>query len=84
MNVISAIRYGTRFRRKNYDGWFVVRPNEVYRLTKADLLARDWEVEKPEIEITRDKLYEAYEIAAGEARDHGSDIVSVLAEELGL
>lgn len=58
---------------------------EVIKLSKEDVLADDWEVEEKKVEITRDKLMNAWMRALCSTPNSITVVtVSALAKELGL
>lgn len=83
MTIIEAVKSGKRFRRKGDASglWGCVDEAISVRLYRADILAEDWEIEEPRVEITRAQLQEAFERCW---RANACYSLSGIAKELGL
>lgn len=61
MNLCEAIRTGLPIRRKGEEKWIKYPQNEVYGgFLVEDLLADDWEVKTPTIEVSYGSLLDAF------------------------
>lgn len=58
MNIQQAMKSGKKFRRKGWGSGFSSL-EFAYSLTKADILADDWEVEEVTVSITRQQFWDA-------------------------
>lgn len=61
MTLIEALKSGKRFKLPAWDRWFIGDPSEenIYTLTRAQILSELWEVEEESIEITKSELFTA-------------------------
>lgn len=57
MNLPDAFRSGRPFRRLN-GAWFTTE-HDRYLFARADITATDWEIEEPEIKLTRTQFWQA-------------------------
>jgi hypothetical protein len=81
MNIVEAIKSGCKFKRKSYDPdmWchvtkgtdgckevqFVTGQCKRFLPYEGDLLADDWEIQEPNVTITRTEFWEAASLAFG-------------------
>lgn len=95
MNIIDAVKSGKKIRRPSFGwGWIYLRSEGyTFSLNRQDILADDWEIEEKKVEITYERLKEAFESASPSYQPYSSQLgvpivsypsVEVVAKELGL
>lgn len=91
MNLLEAIRSGRPYRRKHWNngnGQWRETPDieeywhQAYTETLGDLLADDWEIQEPLVEITRTQFWEVVNARGPDYRDMAFALD--LARKLGL
>lgn len=65
MDLISAIRSGKPFKRKNHETWKPYAGQVVF--SKQDVLATDWEIQEEKIERTAEQIRKAVRSALYDA-----------------
>jgi hypothetical protein len=61
MTIIEAIKSGKKFKREICERWLLETKNSAILFSVGDILADDWEIEEPRIEITRTQFFQASE-----------------------
>jgi hypothetical protein len=106
MTLIEAAKSGRPFKHKSWSGWYLTLDldNECFRMSDGKaygsmapsyILSNDWEIQEPEVRITRTQFWEAYNagLCAAEQKFHvgapyiytqADFIASELARRLGL
>lgn len=75
MNLIEAVKYGKRFKRKSSNEWLVfwqdIPPvfDPHVKLTMSDILADDWEYEERKKLVGREEYNKAWETALEMSRN---------------
>lgn len=89
MNLIEAVKTGKPFRRISQSVWEKqTNKNAGIYLSIKDILADDWEIQEPEISISRSKFFIAYSEALKQKESAypllEKELGSLIAEKLGL
>ena len=82
LTIQEAIKSGLPFKRPNKTRYHL--NNDCCAYTTEEVLANDWELQVPEVTITREKLAEAVRKADKEVVYTSEQYIDVLAKELGL
>jgi hypothetical protein len=57
MNIIEAVSSGKQFRKSTWPFTHHYKGSEnMFRLTREEILADDWEIEEPKVEVTREQI----------------------------
>lgn len=83
MNIQEAMKLGKPFKRPNSDRLFYPGVHTHYTITRAELLADDWEVQEQKITITLKDLSNAFYEAYGYDRSEKALGLYTLADILG-
>lgn len=82
LTIQEAIQSGLPFKREIWTEFYVSKNFDGYSI--KDILATDWQIQVPEVTITREKLAEALNKADKEIVYTNAQYVDIVAEALGL